>query len=177
MQVPLGAPLVAELPALDPPQAAYGARVEQPVTRAVVSYWRRAVLGEDGWTVTVESPVKRGSYVLVWRSGANAEVPEVFVPLFVGDVKPWPVGGEVEVSIPSPAGFPDDLTARIEVPVTREVVVAEQPAVRDLVKVVDDATVVRETVTLNSPDEGGEYLMCWRSVQRGYEAFVPVLVL
>jgi hypothetical protein len=29
---------------------------------------------------------------------------------------------------------------------------------------------------LESPAEPGEYLICWRRVQRGFEAFVPLVV-
>jgi hypothetical protein len=63
-----------------------GARVEVPVTRAIVSAWQAATLSDDGseWAVTLERPVAAGEYLLVWRT-SDAEPPayETFVPLTV----------------------------------------------------------------------------------------------
>lgn len=68
-----------------------GARIEVPVTRAIVSYWRRATLVGDPaspegqhWEVAIEAPPAPGEYNLVWRTG-DPEPPayESFVPLTV----------------------------------------------------------------------------------------------
>lgn len=85
MRLALGDPVVASLQAPADPPPNYGARVEVPVTRAIVSFWVPAVIDLETniWTVTLESPVEVGDYLLVWRSGSNEEVPEVFVPLMV----------------------------------------------------------------------------------------------
>ena len=40
------------------------ARVEVPVTRAIASYWRPAVLGALVWAVTLEAPLLAGDYNL-----------------------------------------------------------------------------------------------------------------
>lgn len=63
-----------------------GARIEVPVTRAIVSYWRPGVKDPGGasWSVILESPVQAGDYELVWRTG-DPEPPayETYVPLHV----------------------------------------------------------------------------------------------
>lgn len=60
-----------------------GARVEVPVTRAIVSYWRPAILSGSVWTVSLEAPVNPGEYNLVWRNGEVEPVSfEAFLPLF-----------------------------------------------------------------------------------------------
>lgn len=87
MQVALGAEVVATLAAPSPlPSARMGARIETPVTRAIQSYWRPALLDEvaGAWVVHLEPPVAAGDFLLVWRTG-DAEPPEmeVFVPLTV----------------------------------------------------------------------------------------------
>jgi hypothetical protein len=77
----LGSDVVATLPAIEPPPPRMGARIEVPITRAIASAWRPAVLDETGWTATVESPAAKGEYLLVWMddSGGN----EQFIPLFI----------------------------------------------------------------------------------------------
>lgn len=67
------------------PLSYFGARIEVPVTRAIVSYWREATLVGGAWTIEdLETPVDPGEYQLVWRTG-DPEPPafEVFIPLFV----------------------------------------------------------------------------------------------
>jgi hypothetical protein len=84
VQIATNPTFVATLPAA-PPVAGLGARVEVPVTRAIVSAWQAATLDTDGtWTVTLERPVDAGEYLLVWRT-SDAEPPsyEAFVPLTV----------------------------------------------------------------------------------------------
>lgn len=81
----LGSVVVATLPAPEVlPAAAMGARIEVPVTRAIVSYYRLAVLDGGVWTVELEPPPFGGSYNLVWRTN-DAEPPEleVTVPLTI----------------------------------------------------------------------------------------------
>lgn len=84
MQATVGQPLVATL--VDPAgDIEYlGARVEVPVTRAIVSFWQEAILVGATWTVTLETPVDPGDYLLVWRTG-DPEPPEyeTFIPLTV----------------------------------------------------------------------------------------------
>ena len=87
MHTTLGEPVVATLPVTGPPPH-YGARIEVPITRAIVSYWKPGVLTDatadaDGyWTVTLESPVEAGDYCLVWVPQESSG-PEKFEPLFV----------------------------------------------------------------------------------------------
>lgn len=88
MRVPLTDDVVvAQLQAPAAPPANMGARIEVPYTRAIVSYWRPAVLDEvtNIWSVELERPVDAGDYLLVFRTG-DPEPPEmeVFFPLFVG---------------------------------------------------------------------------------------------
>lgn len=82
-----------ELPDVNPDNAVLdmGARIEVPVTRAIVSFWRRATLVGDplsvegqSWYVALQAPPAPGEYNLVWRSG-DPEPPayETFIPLTV----------------------------------------------------------------------------------------------
>jgi hypothetical protein len=78
-----------------------GARIEQPVTRAIVAAFvagtKDPVTGV--WSVTLDAPATAGDYQLVWRT-SDPEPPdyEVFVPLVVvgagsggaGGWTPWP---------------------------------------------------------------------------------------
>jgi hypothetical protein len=76
-----GTPFVATFD--DPGGLAYfGARVEVPVTRAIVSYWREASLIGSVWTVTLDGPPTPGYFLLVWRTG-DPEPPayEALLPL------------------------------------------------------------------------------------------------
>ena len=61
-----------------------GARVEVPVTRAIVAAWRPATLSGATWTVTVDGVLVVGEYQFVWRTN-DAEPPffEAFLPLTV----------------------------------------------------------------------------------------------
>lgn len=83
MQAVVGQPFQATLPA-PPGVVGLGARIEQPVTRAVVAAWRAATLdaGTGVWTVSMDAPVAAGDYELVWRTG-DPEPPdyETFIPL------------------------------------------------------------------------------------------------
>lgn len=90
MHSPLGTQVVATLPVVGPPPH-YGARIEVPITREIVSYWQLGVLTgatadtDAYWTVTLESPVAAGDYCLVWvtQEAEEAGWPEHFEPLFV----------------------------------------------------------------------------------------------
>ena len=65
--------------------ARFGARVEVPYTRAIVSSWREATLREGMWWVTLDGVLEAGMFNLVWRT-SDPEPPEfeVFIPLAVG---------------------------------------------------------------------------------------------
>lgn len=75
-----------------------GARIEVPITREIVSYWRPATLDGLIWTVDIEAPIEPGEYLFVWRTG-DPEPPdfETFIPLFavagstVSDVVEYPL--------------------------------------------------------------------------------------
>jgi len=128
MLAALGSDLVATLVAPGVlPAFPVGARVEVPVTRAIVAYWRAAAYdSETGvWTVDFsDSPLLVGEYNLVWRdSGPEPPEFEVFVPLAVsagnGSGAPLPPGGpypwsptveEIAVLLPAytRGGFDDD---------------------------------------------------------------------
>lgn len=64
----------------------FGARVEQPVTRAIVTAWQAATKNPTTgvWSVTLSAPIVVGDYLLVWRT-SDPEPPdyEVFIPLIV----------------------------------------------------------------------------------------------
>lgn len=60
-----------------------GARVETPVVRAIVSYWRVATLTGGLYTVTLDAPLSPGAYELVWRTDEDPPSFETFVPLIV----------------------------------------------------------------------------------------------
>ena len=69
--VSVGADITASM--ADPPGGlqpgiSLGARVEIPVTRAVVSYYRLATLSAGIWTVTLEGVLTAGFYNFVWRT-------------------------------------------------------------------------------------------------------------
>jgi hypothetical protein len=67
-----------------PADAPLGARIEAPITRAIVAYWRPAAYDPiaDVWTAVLEPPLDAGEYNLVWRTG-DPEPPafETFIPL------------------------------------------------------------------------------------------------
>jgi hypothetical protein len=88
VQIATSPTFVATLPAPPGVTAGLGARVEVPVTRAIVSAWQAATLdpAAGAWSVTLERPVAGGEYLLVWRTD-DAEPPayETFVPLTVTD--------------------------------------------------------------------------------------------
>ena len=75
-----GDPFVATL--IDPPEApaTFGARVEVPLTRAIVSAYHLAVLDAGVWTVELDAPLTAGEYLLVWRT-PDPEPPDVEVML------------------------------------------------------------------------------------------------
>ncbi len=64
-----------------------GARIEVPVTRAIVGAWTVATLDTDGVTaiVTLEAPPDPGAYNVVWRTDDPHDPPqyEAFIPLIV----------------------------------------------------------------------------------------------
>jgi hypothetical protein len=84
-QVLAGASITASL--ADPPggisQGVHlGARVEVPVSRAIVSYWQAGTLSAGIWTVTLVGVPEPGAFQFVWRTD-DAEPPEyeVFIPI------------------------------------------------------------------------------------------------
>jgi hypothetical protein len=83
-QVNVGDQITASL--ADPPGGLYGlqlgARVEVPVTRAIVSAYQRGVLSAGIWTVTLEGLLEPGGYQFVWRTD-DAEPPyyEAWIPI------------------------------------------------------------------------------------------------
>lgn len=81
MQAVAGQSLTATLVA-PPGVTALGARLERPVTREIVAYWRPATLIDTTWTVTLDGPPDPGEYLLAWRS-PDPEPPayETFVPV------------------------------------------------------------------------------------------------
>lgn len=128
MQWTLGDDVVATLVAPSVlPDYPMGARIEVPVTRAIVARWRAAayddVLGQ--WTVAFTAAADalvKGEYNLVWRdSGPEPPQLEVFIPLAVvasstvavapGETAPWAPTVE-DVANVTPAytegGFDDD---------------------------------------------------------------------
>ena len=66
------------------PGVTLGARVEIPVTRAIVSYYQRAALSGGIWTVTLDGIPEPGFFNFVWRTD-DAEPPdyEVFIPIAI----------------------------------------------------------------------------------------------
>lgn len=75
-----------------------GARIEVPVTRAILSYWREAVFDDvDHWEVLLDGiplDVGPGDYNIVWRTD-DPEPPayEAFIPLHVVPVGALGVSG------------------------------------------------------------------------------------
>lgn len=63
--------------------AGLGARIEVPVSRQIVTYWRAATLSGSVWTVNLEAPPAPGDYQIVWMTTEDPPVFETFVPLFV----------------------------------------------------------------------------------------------
>lgn len=84
MQTILGQPITASLVDQPPGLVGLGARIEVPVTHAIVSAWQPATLAGALWTVELESPLTAGDYQFVWRT-SDPEPPafEAFVPLTV----------------------------------------------------------------------------------------------
>lgn len=87
-----------------------GARVEVPVTRAIVSRWRPATRDGALWEVTLETPVSQappgadprfaaalaaGEFQLVWMDDGPVPAVQIFEPLFTisarasGEVSGW----------------------------------------------------------------------------------------
>lgn len=85
-----------------------GARIEVPVTRAIVSYWREATLSGATWSVDIEAPIAPGDYLLVWRTG-DPEPPdyETFIPLHV-------VAAGLLVVVPYDLVTPEDIRPTVE---------------------------------------------------------------
>jgi hypothetical protein len=86
-QVQCGLPFDASLvagPGMTPGEGfpRFGARVERPVTRAIVSPFQTATLDGAMWTATVDGPLDEGAYQLVWMTVDDPPTYEAFVPLF-----------------------------------------------------------------------------------------------
>jgi hypothetical protein len=94
MRVPAGLPFTARL--LGPAGLGgvqLGARIEVPVTRAIVGYWRPATLDGGVWSVELEAPpltspdpglvdaLAAGQFLIVWMDGGAIAMVEIFVPL------------------------------------------------------------------------------------------------
>jgi hypothetical protein len=58
-----------------------GARVERPVTRAIVSAVQQAVLSGGLYTATLDAPPDPGAYNMVWLTSDDPPTYEVYVPL------------------------------------------------------------------------------------------------
>jgi hypothetical protein len=84
MQVAAGQPFTTSLVAPAGDITGLGARVEVPVTRAIVTAFVFAARDGATWTVTLDPPVDPGDYELVWRT-SDPEPPdyETFIPLTV----------------------------------------------------------------------------------------------
>jgi hypothetical protein len=81
-----------------------GARVEVPVTRAIVSMWVAGTLSGFLWSVTLDAPLDAGDYNLVWRdSGPEPPAYEIFVPLFVVSMADSDLIGGVDWPVIDPA--------------------------------------------------------------------------
>jgi hypothetical protein len=63
-----------------PPGVTFGARVEAPGTRAIVSAYRAASLSGNMWTVTLDAPLVAGPYQLVWMT---SDIPLSWGPSFI----------------------------------------------------------------------------------------------
>lgn len=85
-----------------------GARIEVPVTREIVSFWREATLTGATWSVDIEAPIDPGDYLLVWRTG-DPEPPdyETFIPLHV-------IAAGVVVPVPYDLVTAEDIRPTIE---------------------------------------------------------------
>lgn len=119
MYVAAGLPFTATL--LDPGGISdavnLGARVETPINRAIVSYWRAATLAGIVWSVELDAPLGVGEYELVWVDDLDPPTFEGFVPLYatsadiaigdgVGGGVQWP---ELDVNAITPSV--DDVAA------------------------------------------------------------------
>jgi hypothetical protein len=106
LYVAAGQPFTATLvcpPNLPPPGTMFGARIEVPVSRAVVGMWTQAALDDTelSWTVTMIAPptqpltrygmwttpwiqaaLDAGEFELVWADSGAIAAAEIFVPLF-----------------------------------------------------------------------------------------------
>jgi hypothetical protein len=116
-QVVAGDPVTAST--LDPPGGVYGlgfgARIEVPVTRAIVSPYELAAFnsGNGTWTVTLDPVINPGAYLFVWRTD-DAEPPfyEAYIPI---DVNPTSgssggTGGGSGGTFPLVSDHRDDIT-------------------------------------------------------------------
>lgn len=100
-----------------------GARIEVPVTRAIVGYWRPATLTGFIWSVQLEAPpaapqrppelggnsdpaltraLAAGQFNIVWMDGGPVPAVEIFVPLFVGTGWGGAWGPDTEWPVPDP---------------------------------------------------------------------------
>lgn len=75
-----------------------GARVEEPITRAIVSSFHMATLTGAIWSVSLDSPLQPGNYDLVWMTPNDPPSFIAFAPLTcvtvgqaTGALPDWPV--------------------------------------------------------------------------------------
>ncbi len=91
MPVVAGQPFTVSILDGYPLSGVVGARVEVPVTRQIVSFWKPAVKasgplpGESTWSVTLDYVPSPGDYLIVWRDNQSVSAFEVYVPLTVLD--------------------------------------------------------------------------------------------
>ena len=109
MYVIAGQPFTANL--IDPgglTDVNLGARIEVPVTRAIVTYWQPAALLGTVWALTLDSPpvaaahpgadpvmdaaLAAREFELVWMDGLEPPTAEIFTPLFTYDAATPPFG-------------------------------------------------------------------------------------
>lgn len=83
------------------------------------------------------------------------------------------LGEEVFASLPASATPEPHYGARVEIPYTRAIATAWQPA-----ELIDDGDALTWQVHLESPVDVGDYILCWRSgdPDPAPEVFVPLMV-
>lgn len=81
-----------------------GARVEEPITHAIISAYHQATLNGSTWTVTLDSPLQAGSYDLVWMTPDSPPSYIAYAPLTcvtagqaTGALPDWPAIDQVAI--------------------------------------------------------------------------------
>ena len=102
-----------------------GARIEVPVTHAIVSMWVAGTLATSGmWSAVLDAPGEPGEYLIVWMTG-GATQPDPF-PIYV------PVTATLGPVAPTVGGEPDypDVTPSDVYPTLAEVAILERTRTR-----------------------------------------------